>query len=173
MLPRICVILMSCGLLSLVGCEPSKPVAPANQVESGGGGHGHAHSHSHEDLGPNGGHLIELGDEAYHAEWTHDDENGIVTVFLLDGDAKEPVAIDSKTITITTTVEDTKQYLLDAINATGDPPLASQFQIKDPALLVALSMAGESVEASLTLMIDGELYNAKFERHEHGHGHHH
>ena len=41
--------------------------------------HDHDHAHMH---GPNGGPVLELGDEEYHAEWLHDDESGKVTVVL-------------------------------------------------------------------------------------------
>src|SRR5688500_14491837 len=55
---------------------PSPPAVLPSHVEDG---HGHAHAHSHADEGPNGGHLIELGNEEYHGEWLHDDDSGKLT----------------------------------------------------------------------------------------------
>src|SRR6476661_3501394 len=60
---------------------------------------GDAHDHEHHHHGPHNGHLMELGEEEYHAEWTHD-ESGKVTFYILDSEAKKEVPIAADEITI-------------------------------------------------------------------------
>ena len=54
----------------------------------------------HAHTGPHKGTLVELGDEEFHAEIVHDDEMGMVTVYLLGSDAKTAVATDAKDIAV-------------------------------------------------------------------------
>jgi hypothetical protein len=158
-------------LLLLTGCGPADQMPPAPAVEPSANGH----SHSHAELGPNGGHLVELGDEDYHVEWTHDDDSGTVTVFVLDSEGKESVAIPAETVSIQAKIQQTTEYQLAAVNRSGDPPTASQFELKDPALIEILKLAGpeQGVEASIRITVNDKLYTGAFERHEHGDGHQH
>jgi hypothetical protein len=175
--------LMLLGAATL-GCgrtEPAANTTGGGQAATGGAhddhGHDHGHHHDHGAHGPNGGHLIELGGGTYHAEWTHDDlsdqENAKnVTVYILGEDAKSPVAIEAEQITINVTGgKAPKQYALTAVNPQDGK--ASQFTIDDPALVVALGMIGEGVEARLNVNIDGTPYNAEIEHDHHDHGHAH
>ncbi len=163
------------ALVSLTACNSSTPsTTPTSGPPSGAGGHaGHDHGHSHAVAGPNGGHLIELGHEEYHLEWTHDDQTGLVTVYVLDSAAKDLVPISAEAISITAKVEETTEYQLPAVNPAGDPPTSAQFAIKDPALAVNLQLVGHGVEAFATLTIDGKEFKGVFEHLEHGHGHGH
>ena len=70
--------------LALAGCGTNSPPAPPAVEHKEGDGHAHAHP-AH---GPHDGHLIELGEEEYHAELTHDDATKSVTVYLLDKETK-------------------------------------------------------------------------------------
>ena len=88
-------------LMMIVGCNSkgsssetsqSAETQPAHE----GHEHDHGHGHGHEDTGPHGGHVVELGDEQLHAEWTHDAEE--VVVYLLDSSAKADAAISAATI---------------------------------------------------------------------------
>lgn len=166
----------------LLGCSPPPTSSTANgtSASSGGGdhghshdghshdGHNHAHGHSHADTGPNGGHIIELGEEEYHAEWVHDDESGKLTVFILDKDVKQPVPIPAGTISIVKKIGDDAQvYELAAVDPQGDPAKASKFEITDKPLIEALKTAGEGVEATLNIKIDDKPYSAKIEHHQH------
>jgi hypothetical protein len=126
--------------------------------------HDHDHAHMH---GPNGGPVLELGDEEYHAEWLHDDETGKVTVVLLDKAAKKEVTIESAEIAIEVKIADSeKTYALPAAGGTDKP--SARFELEDKALLAALEGAGqEGTEAVLKVTINGKEYKAKFEPHEH------
>jgi hypothetical protein len=137
----------------------------------------HPHEHAHSDEGPHGGHLIELGDEAYHAEWLHDEQSGKITVILLDGAAKEevPIAADHVIINVAIEGQAPKQYQLAAVNPSGDdPPQASRFEATEPVLMTALRV-GEGVQASLSVDIGGKQYVGLIEHHaaDDGHGHKH
>ena len=133
---------------------------------------GHDHDHDHAHLGPNGGDIVEIGEEEYHAEWTHDHDSGLVTVFILDKDMKKEVPIEAAEIEIATKVADgEKTYKLAATNASeGDNPTASRFALEDKTLMTILDAAGtEGTAATLNLTIAGKPYAAKFEQHEHKH----
>jgi hypothetical protein len=152
-------------LAFFAGCD-NKP-APKPDV--------HTHDHGDHEMGPHDGHLLELGEEEYHAEWTHDDESGKVTIYILDGEGKKEVPIDAESLTINTTIKgETTPHSLEAVNATsGDKPLASQFEITDKALVTTLKAIGKDVSANLEVKIKDKTYPAKFEAHEeHEHGGH-
>ena len=156
-------------LLLVVGCQqPSSPPPPA-----AGDGHQHEgeHDHDHGALGPHGGHVLELGEEQYHAEWTHEDLSGEIVIYLLDADIKQDVTTTAELITITTTIRGESQtYELAADNQDqGDPPRTSRFKTTNPNLLTALKQAGSGVEAQLRVIIDGTFFRGTFEIHDHDH----
>ncbi len=160
----------------IVGCNTATPPTPASAPTEQAGhddGHGHAHGHDHPETGPNGGHLVELGDEEYHIEWTHDDESGLVTLYVVDGEVKDLVPIPAESITINTKVEDSISYDLPAVEASGDPPTSAKFELKSHELLVSLQLAGQGTDVSVDVTIDGKQHTGVFEHHDHGHGHHH
>jgi hypothetical protein len=169
------VLAMVLAFVWLVGCTTTSPEPPKTDKpgEHSHDGHDHAHGHSHADLGPNGGHLLELGDEKFHAEWVHDDEAGKLSVFILDGAAKELVPIAAEKITIEKKVGDRSDtYDLHAVDRQGETPKSAKFEIVDKALIEALKLAGDGVEASIKIDVNGEPFTAKFTKHEH-HGHKH
>lgn len=133
--------------------------------------------HKHVHPGPHKGHIFEIGDEEYHGEWTHDEDSGKVTVYLLGKDEKTDVAVaaDQKpTITIKTIAKDKSEtvqsYDLAPVNASeGDMPKTSQFEIVDKVLMGSLETMGKTVQAHLKVTIDGKEFNASMEEHEHHH----
>jgi hypothetical protein len=155
----------------LLGCNSTTPPVPSSDsVAEEHSGHDHG---AHEEAGPNGGHLVELGNEEYHVEWTHDDQSGLVSLYVLDAAAKELVPIASDAITITAKVSEAKEYRLPAVAASGDPPKSATFELKNPELVVNLKMAGQGADVSVAVTINGKDYHGEFEHHDHGHGHHH
>ena len=136
---------------------------------------GHDHGgHSHAAHGPHGGHILELGDEEYHAEWTHDDDSGLITVYVLDSSMKKEVPIPAKEIVIATKVAGKEQsYSLAAVNPSeGDEPKSAMFQLDDKALVVALQAAGTpGTSATLKLEIGGKPFSVEFKKDEGGHKH--
>ena len=160
-----------------VGCNSSStpspaPVSPATETSSHDG-HDHGHSHAHPETGPNGGHLVELGDEEYHIEWTHDDESGLVTLYIVDGAVKELVPIPADSITVSAKIEKTEDYVLLAVEPIGEPPTSAKFELKNPELIESLKLAGRGTEVSIPVTINGKDYVGVFEHHDHGHGHNH
>src|SRR5437867_2390784 len=110
----------------LAGCNST-----ANHTEKtlkGGAAHDHEHDHAHH--GPHNGHLMEIGEEEYHAEWTHD-ESGKVTFYILDSGAKKEVPIAAEEITIDVKIGENapKTYKLQAVNPTDGKSAA--FEIVD------------------------------------------
>src|SRR6187401_3013788 len=99
------MIMAGLSIVAFAGCAQT-----ANHSEKsgkGGDAHGHDHDHGHEHVhsGPHKGHLMEIGGEEYHAEWTHD-ESGKVTFYILDSEAKKEVPIAADEITIDVKVGD-------------------------------------------------------------------
>ena len=162
-------LFLTSAILALApGCQPDPgpPPVPGNttQLEE-------QHDHDHGALGPHGGHVLVLGDEQYHAEWTHEDQSGEIVIYLLDQDIKEDVTTTAELITITTTIRDESQtYELAADNLNKeDPPRASRFKATNPNLLTALKQAGSGVKAEMRVIIDGTFFRGTFEKHEHDH----
>src|SRR5262245_48626015 len=79
--------------------------------------HAHDHEHDHAHHGPHHGHLMEIGGEEYHAEWTHD-ESGKVTFYILDAEAKKEVPTASEEIVIDVKIGENQPvtYKLAAVN---------------------------------------------------------
>jgi|CXWL01.1.fsa_nt_gi hypothetical protein len=163
-------VIASCTVLLVAACNSSTPPTPA-PVAVEPAEHDHAHDHSHEALGPNGGHLVELGDEEYHLEWTHDDATGLVTLYVLNDTADQFVPIASEAVTITAKVAESTEYKLTAVEPIGDPPISAKFELKSPELIECLKLAGQGTEVSVALTIDGKEYRGKFEHHDHAHAH--
>ena len=162
------------------GCPSSTPMAnnPAKTGEHDhdhgpdGKGHdekGHDHSHAH---GPHDGHIVEIGNEEYHAEWTHADD-GTVTVYVLDAEMKNEVPIAAESITIDLKIGETsKSFTLEAVERSeGDMPKTAKFQVLDKGLVEVLKGLGGSVTATLKLDINGKPYEAAITHDDHGHKH--
>ena len=110
--------LVATGLLFWSGCAGSgSPTDRAghdhdNRGHAHHGEHGHVHrpvdedhdhdasARGHSHVGPDGGRLIVLGDDDYHAELVIDHAKGEVTVTILDRTARRPVSIDQREITL-------------------------------------------------------------------------
>jgi len=130
--------------------------------------------HAHVHTGPHGGHIMEIGEEEYHAEWTHD-ESGKVTFYILDAEAKKEVPIAAEDITIEVKIgmkEPTSYKLAATISNDGK---ASAFEIVDKNLEGVLEALSEGVTATIkSLTINGKTFdNLKIEEHKHGDEHEH
>jgi hypothetical protein len=149
--------------LWLCGCNNA---AHQSAVPKAGGEEAHDHAHH----GPHHGHLMEIGEEEYHAEWTHD-ESGKVTFYILDGEAKKEVPIAADEIVIDVKIGDNKpvQYKLAAVNPTGGKSAA--FEIVDKPFEGLLDQLKKSTSIVLTLHvnINGKQFDPVIKEHEHGH----
>jgi len=172
-------LLAACLIASVAiwatGC-PSPAPTPTTPTKAGGDEHGHqhgaeGHDHAHEH-GPHGGHVVEIGNEEYHAEWTHADD-GTVTVYVLDAEMKNEVPIAAEDITIEAKIQDQPfTYKLLAVNRSeGDMPTTAKFELIDKNLLGVLETLGKGVTATLKLDINGKPFQAAITHYDHGHKH--
>lgn len=129
----------------------------------------HAHDHAHH--GPHGGHIVEIGEEEYHAEWTHE-ENGKVTFYILDAEVKKevPIAAEELVIEVKIGMNEPTTVKLPAVNPQDGK--ASTFEVVDKQLLGVLeTLKAEGVVATIKqLTINGKTFeNVRIKEHEHGH----
>jgi hypothetical protein len=145
--------------LVFAGCQP--PAAKAPDKEKG-------HEHEHVHNGPHGGHIMAIGAEEYHAEWTHD-ESGKVTFYLLDKDVKKEVPIAAEEITIDVKIGNNEPvtYKLAAVNPQDGK--SATFEIVDKNLLGVLETIKDNKGTVCTLhvTIDGKHFSQKVEEHDH------
>jgi hypothetical protein len=157
------------GIATLLGCQRQASDATSNAPADHEAGTA-AHDHSAE--GPHHGHLIELGNEEYHAELTHDETAGKVTIYLLDGHAKEAVLTTAKQVTIQLLVQGKRaEFRLAAVPVATDPTdHASRFELADHTLLAALD--APRTKGRLNVTIDGKSFVGPIDHQEHeGHQH--
>ena len=152
------VLLLSVALSAGCNSKTSGPAAEAPKDEAG-----HA-EHDHPTEGPHGGELIELGNEEYHAELTHENE---AIVYLLDGSAKAAAPSDATEVTINLSHDGKgEQFRLAASRDTNDPEgKSSRFTSNDAELLKDLQEG--HAEVALVVTINGKQYRGNLE-HEHG-----
>jgi hypothetical protein len=118
--------------------------------------------------------VIEFDHGNYHAEWVHDDDTGKLTVYILDGSAKQVAPIAADSITIEKKIGDKAEtYQLPAMDRGEGKTESGRFEITDKPLIEALKSAGKGVDATLTVEIAGEKLTGKIVHHDHDHGHKH
>ena len=120
--------------------------------------------HEHPTTGPHGGDLVELGNEEFHAEITHENE---AVVYLLDGAAKAAAPTDAAEVTMNLSHEGkAEQFRLAASRDANDPEgKSSRFTSNDAELVEDLK--GGDAEVQLVVTINGKQYRGSLE-HEHG-----
>ena len=127
---RLCSLLLAISLLG-IGCDQpstadqstdSKPPAPGTHVHADGtvhANHADEGGHSHDNP-PHGGTILDWGGGKYHLELCVDKDNQQATVYVLDSNVKETLAI--KTNSIELAVDDPKfQITLNAQPLDSDP----------------------------------------------------
>jgi len=129
------------------------------------------HVHSHPTEGPHHGSLIELGREDYHAELVHDDAANMVTIYMLDGAAKDAVPIDAKQLTLNLLVGGKpQQFQLVARPQSTDPEgKCSAFGCTSEPMCKALDSKGTT--GRLNVEVVGKMYVGKLGGHSHNHAH--
>jgi len=155
-----CITAAMLGMVALAsGCGGGAP-APAGTGTSGGG-------HTHTHLGPHKGHVMVLGKEEYHAEWTLDEAAGKVTFYILDSEAKQDVPTDAKEITIDAKIGQNapKTYTLAALNPQDGKSAA--FELVDANLEGALRAKGAGTVCTLHVNINGKPFDEVIKEEEH------
>jgi hypothetical protein len=171
----LCVTSVLAMSLFLVGCGSDSTATPTDKSNgppsppASGADHGDQAGHAHPTEGPHGGHLIELGNEEYHAELLHDENTHTVTFHLLDGPGEQAVAVPLAEITLQLFQGGQfVPYALKAVQGPGDAAgAASRFEIVDAALCDALCH-GKETRGRLQATIDGKPYIGTIEHTDHG-----
>jgi hypothetical protein len=173
-------VLGALWLAASLGCgENAADIAAKRQASEGEehADHDHDHhehgDHGHHSGGPHEGKLIELGDDEYHAELVHDDIVDTVTIYILDGEAKDAVPVEIAELTVEALVDGKPvNFTLPAIPQASDPKgTASRFQVTDKTL--SDNLTGDKAKVGLNVTIKGKSYDGKLD-HEHGdHDHEH
>ena len=176
--PRLALgLLLSFGV---AGCEQSPPgaapgPAPAprvfgdadNVINTAPPEHAHVH-------GPNGGHIVELGEEEFHAEVAMDTSRKL-TVYLLDEAVKAAKPVANGTLQIVTKV-DGHDVTLDLVAVPLDSEKdgqSSRFELSADKVPGAI-MDIEGLTGDLSLKFgDKTLKTSLTEEHDHDHGHDH
>lgn len=155
------------GCTSKTGSDPAKPPDAQEHHEKDGHDHG-----QHSDKGPHGGQLIELGQEAYHAELIHDEKTHQVTIYILDGQARQSVSVSQPELTVNMFVGGShKQFRMVAVSQASDSPgRASRFQAEDEELCDTLCKPG--AKGRLNVNIEGKQFVGEIAHEDHdGHDH--
>lgn len=95
------ISLLSCGvaLALFAGCSAQEDTRTFSDQDSAEADHAHEHAHDHaHEHGPNGGHLLEVGEEQYHVEVVFDEKGRTLTAFILGPDAKTAYPIAGESI---------------------------------------------------------------------------
>lgn len=149
---------------ALLACSWIAVAAVATGADSG-------HDHRHPTEGPHHGRLIELGREDYHAEIVHDHGTNAVTIYLLDADAKQPVPIDAKQLTLNLVVAGKpRQFPLAAVPQPADPQgKSSAFGATSEPLTEALD--ARETTGRLNVLIGGRVFVGTVGGRAHDHPH--
>ncbi|WP_286762997.1 MULTISPECIES: hypothetical protein [Rhodopirellula] len=124
----------------------------------------------HPEHGPHGGELVELGKEAFHIEMMHG--TGAVALYVLDGSATKPVAIEAEKLTVSLKHDgEVKSFELPANPQAEDESGKSSRFTSTSAEMDQWMEAG--AEGAVILQIDGKSFTGKIS-HDHDHeGHDH
>ena len=138
--------------------------------------------HEHATHGPNGGHLVELGGEDYHAEVVFDHDSRELTVYLLGSDAETAMPVSTETVTLNLQLDDGPASVeLASAPLEGEyfraDGTTSRFTASGDAIPEAIHDE-EDVHGSVVVMIDGQQYRGEIthdhdhgDEHDHGHDH--
>jgi hypothetical protein len=124
-----------------------------------------AEDHKHEDhKAPHGGTLLEVGEDAAHVEVVHDEKAGKVTLYILDKEAKNGVAIkDAPKLNLKT---DAGNKQVDTTAVEAKDGAASKFEATNEVL------KQHGLKGRIALSLDGKKYNVNLsDDHDHNHDH--
>jgi hypothetical protein len=123
------------------------------------------HEHEH---GPHGGHLVELGEEEYHAEVVFDAKTARLTIYLLDSTAKQAAPIDSKDVSLKLAIDGKSEgFHLPAVPDAGDPQgKASRFELAGDADIKAHIKDEEDLKGTVSVKIGDKSFSGDI-KHEH------
>jgi hypothetical protein len=158
---KFAAIAVACSFtFALVGCGKPTNTPPADKGKADAHNH-----HDHGEEGPHKGHLIELGDEEFHAELVDDEAGGKIIIYVLDSKAKDPVAADGEEVTISVVVDgQPKDFSLKATDAAK----RDQFESNEPELAAGLDHYKDA-KGRLQITINKKPYTGIIEHEAHSH----
>ena len=123
------------------------------------------HDHEH---GPHGGHLVELGEEEYHAEVVFDAKAARLTIYLLDSTAKKAAPIDAKDVSLKLAIDGkSESFQLPAVPDSGDPQgKSSRFELAGNADIKAHIKDEEDLKGTVSVKIGDKSFSGDI-KHEH------
>jgi hypothetical protein len=152
--------------LILAGCtDGSSEFAEVGHDESEAAHEDHGHGHH----GPNGGEIVEVGNEEFHAEVVVDESTHRIDVFVLGSDAKTAKPIDAPEISLSFKHGDEiEEFKLVAAPLDGEPEgQSSKFTLTSEELFEEMHEHSEG--ATLSFTAGGESLSGKV-THSHDHG---
>ncbi len=160
-----CLVLAILSCVITTGCDSNEEYEVFDPKQTDAAELDHDHEH-HE--APHGGHLIELGDHAFHAEVIFEEQSGKITVYILDGHAEETHVIDQQELTLNMTVDEKpQQYKLMSAPLDGEPEgKSSRFESSSKELFDHFH-EHEGFKAKLKVVIDGKQYLGVVEHKDH------
>lgn len=100
----VCAFVAVAVIAFVVAACDSKQPPPRQRTVSAPHARSHDHGaeeHHHEHTAPHGGTLIEIGEEAAHLEVLLDWDKGLLTIYMLDGEAEHPVRLSANDFQMT------------------------------------------------------------------------
>jgi hypothetical protein len=169
-------LVLAASLLALsafaAGCQSNeaefRPVAKGVRVKAA------PSPHEHGEEGPHGGHLVELGEEEYHAEVVLDVKAKAVDVYVLASDPHKPQAIDAKEVVLELKIDGkTGPHAAKPSPQKDDPPgKSSRFILADDPDIKAKIDDEHELEGHVNVTINGKAYSGAI-THEHASHHDH
>ncbi len=164
-LPVVCSLILGCGQSGEFTDYQEAELSAATSHE----GHDHA-----EETGPNGGHIIEIGDtHSLHAELVFDKDSRDITLYFYGAKLGEAAAISGFEFELE--VENQEQVIASSAmpleNETAE--LASRYVVSGTSLPKNVT-SEEQLDGHMHLTFNGQEYAASFHAHSHDdHGHEH
>jgi len=154
--------------LVLAGCSDSGSEFTEVSHDESEIGHEDHSGHGHGVHGPNGGEIVEVGNEEFHAEVVVDEDKHRIDVFILGSDAKTAKPIAASEISISFKHGDeVEAFKLAASALEGEAEgQASKFSITDEELFEELHEHSEGATLSFT---DGDQALTGTVKHSHAH----
>jgi hypothetical protein len=165
-LPVLLAVVGLASMISTVGCSDR---GSYREVPKGVRVKDTPAAHEHGEYGPHGGHLVELGEEEYHAEVVLNPKTKDVTVYILGSDPQKPAPIDAKEVRLELTIDGkTGPHVARPSPQKEDHPgESSRFVLaNDPDIKAKIDDEHELV-GHVNVTVKGKSYSGEIE-HEHG-----
>lgn len=158
---------VGCGLIALAmfttaGCDTNKNSQPTTASSGTSTGEEQGHAHEHGEHGPHGGHMLHLDPDGVHAEWTHDDDTKLITVYL------DELASAPSEVKFVVKAGDTEPQVF-ALTKAEEGTGGGTWTVTSDALLTHLAM-GEAAQIQLIVVSGDKEMSTKI---EHSDEHHH